>query len=91
MWPYIVLGLLSRFAIIYFQSLNVNIIIIKVLDFIITLCYMILEYKLINKYVKIKFFENKKRLKILIVCQFVFFEILTAISNYMIEQGIYIG
>ena len=91
MWPYIVLGLLISIVKIYLSVLDSSVIFIKILDIIDIFCYMILEYKLINKYVKIKFFENKKRLKVLIICQFVLIEILTMISNYMIEKGIYIG
>lgn len=91
MWPYVILVILSRLVMIYLQVLSVNVIFIRVLDLIITFCYMVLEYKLINRYVKIKFFENKKRLKVLIVCQFVFIELLTLLSQYLIDNGLYLG
>ena len=90
-WPYVILSLFISITRTCLEALDVSFFIIKILDLIDIFCYMVLEYKLINKYVKIKFFENKKRLKILIVCQFVILEILAIVGNYMIDQGIYLG
>ncbi len=90
-WPYAVAILVVRFILIYLQALSAPIVITKGLELMIIVCLMALEYKIIDKYVKIKFFENKKRLKILIVCQFVLFEIINIFSVYFVEHGMTIG
>ena len=91
MWPYVVLGILLSIIRSFLLTNDVNALFIGIIDIVDCICYAILEYKFIDRYVKIKFFENKKRLKILIVCQFVLLGILNVIGQSMTERGVYIG
>ena len=75
-WPYIVLSVFFSVVKSFLEATSVNVIFIYIIEIIDTLCLMVIEYRLINRYVKIRFFENKTRLKMLIVCQFILIEII---------------
>ncbi len=90
-WPYLVLGIIINSIKICLEFLGVNVVYVYIVEFFYLLCLMVIEYRVINRFVKIKFFENKDRLKLLIVFQFIIFEILNVFSEYFIEHGMTIG